>query len=555
MLADAARDLEDDGVVFLGHRLPRPRRGRGPAFVRALRHPLRRASTTPTARPCWPSTAPCRRRRSRASSSSTPRAASPPGCSARSTAPRCTASWRTSSAERSPGPSMADWFVEQVNSGTMLLAVPVAVVAGLVSFFSPCVVPAAARLRLLRDRALRADLETARRGRMLAGTLPVRRSASPSGSSCSAPPPARSASGCGSTSAQISVVLGVVTIVRRAGLHGRGAVAAARRPGAPAARRRARRRAAARPALRDRLDALPRARRSPPCRGWRSPRAPPAAGAVLSVAYSLGLGIPFILLGLAYRRTLGAVRWVRRHQVWVTRFGGADAGRRRAAAGHRLVGPLDRRAARLGRRLRGARSDECRPTTDAPADRAPGAAAAVRAAAVAGRAAALGAGASSPRCAPRCSCCCCSRWPRCPGSVIPQSNIAAAGVGRWKEDHPTLAPVYERLGLFSVYDSVWFSAIYLLLMVSLVGCIVPRLARLLAAPCGRRRRPAPRNLSRLPSYVAVRERRGARRACWSGPRTRAAAAALPGAWLGRRRGRPRSAATCARPATCSSTSR
>jgi cytochrome c-type biogenesis protein len=47
-----------------------------------------------------------------------------------------------------------------------------------------------------------------------------------------------------------------------------------------------------------------------------------ARGAVLSVAYSLGLGIPFILLGLAYRHMLGAVRWVRRHQVWVTRVGG-----------------------------------------------------------------------------------------------------------------------------------------------------------------------------------------------------------------------------------------
>ena len=45
-------------------------------------------------------------------------------------------------------------------------------------------------------------------------------------------------------------------------------------------------------------------------------------GATLSVAYALGLGIPFILLGLAYRRMLGAVRWVRRHQVWVTRIGG-----------------------------------------------------------------------------------------------------------------------------------------------------------------------------------------------------------------------------------------
>lgn len=89
-----------------------------------------------------------------------------------------------------------------------------------------------------------------------------------------------------------------------------------------------------------------------------------------------------------------------------------------------------------------------------------------------------------------------------PGSVIPQSNIAAREVSRWKDAHPSLAPVYEKLGLFSVYDSPWFSAIYLLLMVSLVGCIVPRVlvyARALRTPPP----PAPRNLGRLPSYVAV----------------------------------------------------
>jgi cytochrome c-type biogenesis protein len=45
-------------------------------------------------------------------------------------------------------------------------------------------------------------------------------------------------------------------------------------------------------------------------------------GALLSLAYSLGLGLPFLAAGLAFRRTLGAVRWVRRHQAWVTRLGG-----------------------------------------------------------------------------------------------------------------------------------------------------------------------------------------------------------------------------------------
>ncbi|CAN5119457.1 cytochrome c biogenesis protein ResB [soil metagenome] len=84
-----------------------------------------------------------------------------------------------------------------------------------------------------------------------------------------------------------------------------------------------------------------------------------------------------------------------------------------------------------------------------------------------------------------------------PGSVVPQQNIDAVGVRDWQEAHPQLAPVYEFLGLFSVYGSVWFSAIYILLMISLVGCVVPRLRvywkAMRARPPG-----APRNLSRLP---------------------------------------------------------
>ena len=62
-----------------------------------------------------------------------------------------------------------------------------------------------------------------------------------------------------------------------------------------------------------------------------------------------------------------------------------------------------------------------------------------------------------------------------PGSVIPQSGVDSLKTSRWQADHPDLTPIYERLGLFSVYDSAWFAAIYTLLMVSLVGCIIPRL--------------------------------------------------------------------------------
>ena len=84
-----------------------------------------------------------------------------------------------------------------------------------------------------------------------------------------------------------------------------------------------------------------------------------------------------------------------------------------------------------------------------------------------------------------------------PGSVVPQANIDAVAVDNWRADHPTLAPIYDRLGLFSVYNSVWFSAIYILLMVSLVGCIIPRL-RIYWRGLQARPPRTPRNLSRLP---------------------------------------------------------
>ena len=88
-----------------------------------------------------------------------------------------------------------------------------------------------------------------------------------------------------------------------------------------------------------------------------------------------------------------------------------------------------------------------------------------------------------------------------PGSVIPQSDVDSLKTSRWQDAHPDLTPVYEKLGLFSVYDSVWFSAIYILLMVSLVGCIIPRTfhyARAIRAAPPK----APRNLTRLPDHAA-----------------------------------------------------
>ena len=87
-----------------------------------------------------------------------------------------------------------------------------------------------------------------------------------------------------------------------------------------------------------------------------------------------------------------------------------------------------------------------------------------------------------------------------PGSLVPQTGIDPVRVARFKAAHPGLTPWYERLSMFEVYKSPWFAAIYLLLFVSLAGCVVPRSRQHLGAL---RARPpaAPRNLGRLPAYT------------------------------------------------------
>ncbi len=86
-----------------------------------------------------------------------------------------------------------------------------------------------------------------------------------------------------------------------------------------------------------------------------------------------------------------------------------------------------------------------------------------------------------------------------PGSLIPQTRVDPSAVLTFEQQHPTLAPVFDRLGMFGVYSSIWFSAIYLLLMASLLGCIVPRL-RVYLRNVRQRPPKAPRHLSRLSAY-------------------------------------------------------
>ena len=61
-----------------------------------------------------------------------------------------------------------------------------------------------------------------------------------------------------------------------------------------------------------------------------------------------------------------------------------------------------------------------------------------------------------------------------PGSLFPQRNQNPIQVKQYFIDNPTLAVWLDRLSLFNVYSSPWFSAIYLLLFISLIGCVLPR---------------------------------------------------------------------------------
>lgn len=89
-----------------------------------------------------------------------------------------------------------------------------------------------------------------------------------------------------------------------------------------------------------------------------------------------------------------------------------------------------------------------------------------------------------------------------PGSIFPQRVQDAFAVSTYLEENPTLGPILDALQFFDVYSSVWFSAIYLLLFISLIGCIIPRSRKhwqqMRSAPPR-----TPRRLQRLPEYGAV----------------------------------------------------
>lgn len=68
-----------------------------------------------------------------------------------------------------------------------------------------------------------------------------------------------------------------------------------------------------------------------------------------------------------------------------------------------------------------------------------------------------------------------------PGSLVPQRSSDPNGVVQFRRDDPELFEILDALQLFDTFTSVWFSAIYLLLFISLVGCILPRTSHHLKA--------------------------------------------------------------------------
>ena len=209
---------------------------------------------------------------------------------------------------------------QTVLDGSLLLAVPVAMAAGLVSFLSPCVLPLVPGYLGYVTGLTGVDLERQGRGRMLAGMSLFVLGFTAVYVLVGATVGALGGLIQGHATA-ISRVLGVVTVLL--GLIYLGAFPQLARD------RRLDLRPAAGLAGAPLLGAVFAI-------GWTACTSPtlgailaltgiggnPGRGALLATAYCLGLGIPFLVAGLAYRRAMGAFDVVRRHRAAVTRAGG-----------------------------------------------------------------------------------------------------------------------------------------------------------------------------------------------------------------------------------------
>ncbi|GAA1940478.1 cytochrome c biogenesis CcdA family protein [Nocardioides hwasunensis] len=215
---------------------------------------------------------------------------------------------------------MSDWFQSTALSGSLVLALPVALVAGLVSFFSPCVIPLLPGYLSYATGLSGADLEGARRSRMVLGAVLFVLGFAVVfvllGSLTGA-----AGAWLFVHTRQLNVVLGVITILL--GVAFLGGIGFLQRDWrihrVPAVG------LAAAPLL-GFLFGLGWA----PCVGptlaainiLSVNEATATRGAVLSAVYALGLGLPFIAAAVAYRRMIRAFTAIRRHQVLIMRIGG-----------------------------------------------------------------------------------------------------------------------------------------------------------------------------------------------------------------------------------------
>ncbi len=90
-----------------------------------------------------------------------------------------------------------------------------------------------------------------------------------------------------------------------------------------------------------------------------------------------------------------------------------------------------------------------------------------------------------------------------PGALLPQRSLNESNVADYLAANGTVAQVYDKLHLFDVFSAPWFTAIYVLLTISLVGCIIPRTLehwRAMRTPPVR----APKVLSRMPHHAQGR---------------------------------------------------
>ncbi|GAA2103342.1 cytochrome c biogenesis protein CcdA [Kitasatospora saccharophila] len=215
-------------------------------------------------------------------------------------------------------------YNETVGSGALVLALPIALAAGLVSFFSPCVLPLVPGYLSYVTGFSAADLSDARgarRGRMLAGSLLF-----VLGFAAVFVSGGALFGSFGQTLQDhkriISIVMGVLTVLM--GLSFMGLL-----PGFTMRELRSHRRPAIglagapllglvfgigwTPCIGPTLAAI---------QGLAFNQASAGRGALLMAVYCVGLGVPFVLAALAFRRALGAFGWVKRHYQWVMRIGG-----------------------------------------------------------------------------------------------------------------------------------------------------------------------------------------------------------------------------------------